>query len=324
MGKEPDWRGRGRVGPPEERSFRDHLRRGVVLLDKPSGPTSRQAADRVRQLLGASKVGHGGTLDPGVSGLLPVLLDRSTLIARLLLGCRKVYQGTMHLHAQVGSEELERAVAGCVGEIEQVPPRRSRVKRRPRRRRIYAFEVTGRKGRNARFRVVCEGGTYVRKLVHDMGRELGCGAHMSELRRLWAGPFAVEEGIALTELQEARGAAEQGREGPLWKAVLALEDVVSRLIPRVWADKGALPSLSTGYPLAVPGVLKTEAFGEGDMVAVMSPRGEMIALGEAEMNSETIEEVNRGRAVAMRRVLIQPDTCPKSSTEKDYEGHSDR
>ena len=100
--------------PPRERGLAEYVDWGVVILDKPAGCTSRRAADRVRRALGAAKVGHGGTLDPGVTGVLPVLLGRATPVAAVLLGCDKAYEGVMQLHGEVPDDAL-RAALGPFG-----------------------------------------------------------------------------------------------------------------------------------------------------------------------------------------------------------------
>ncbi len=291
------------------------MERGIVLLDKPSGPTSRAAAERVRVLLGGSKVGHGGTLDPKVTGLLPVLLGRSTKVAGLFLGSDKTYEGTMQLHGDVADEELVHAMQGFLGVIEQLPPRRSRVKRRVRRRRVYRFEVLARAGRRIEFSVSCEGGTYVRKLVHDLGEALGSGAHMAGLRRTRSGHFEVSESVTLGQLEQATG--QSGPPGGAIDLVLPVEEAVARLLPLVVMDDGAVHSVGTGYPLAVPGVCELDDFEAGDTVALMTVRGELVGTGEALLASGAVAAAKKGFAVKPKNVLIDPDDYPKSLLKND-------
>jgi len=298
--------------PPPERNLREHIRWGVVLLDKPSGPTSRGCVERVCRLLGAQKGGHGGTLDPKVTGVLPILLDRVTPLCGLLLGSDKVYLGSLRLHGDVPSTVLEKALEQFRGLIVQVPPVRSSVKRRPRERDVHEFEVTGREARCVDFRVRCEGGTYIRKLAHDLGQSLGCGAHMTRLRRTAGGAFGIEECVTLRQLEQSVSAAQAGDEGPLRRAVLPAEDIVGRLVPRVWVDDGAVHSVCTGYPLAVPGVCALEEFGPDDRVALMTAKGELIGLGRAQMAAKKVLGAERGIAVRGERVLMGPDVYPKT------------
>ncbi|MFO7958777.1 MAG: RNA-guided pseudouridylation complex pseudouridine synthase subunit Cbf5 [Candidatus Brocadiia bacterium] len=297
--------------PPGERDLREHIRRGAVLLDKPSGPTSRGCAERVCRLLGAEKGGHGGTLDPKVTGVLPILLQRVTPLCDLFLGSDKVYEGSLRLHDDVEPARLQEALEDFRGTIVQVPPVRSSVKREAREREVHEFEVTGREGRRVDFRVRCEGGTYIRKLAHDLGRRLGCGAHMTGLRRTASGSIGIDECVTLEELERAVRSADKGDEGPLREAILPAEDLLEGVVPRVWVDDGAVHSLCTGYPLAVPGVAALEDFGPDERVAVVTGRGELIGLGRAEMGTGQVLGAEHGVAVRMERVLMGRDVYPK-------------
>ncbi len=290
---------------PAERSAEEVVRWGAVLLDKPSGPTSRRAAERVARILGADKVGHGGTLDPKVTGVLPVLLEKSTRAAEVLLGCDKSYEGTMSLHGDVDDAELERGMAALRGVIEQMPPRRSAVARRLREREVYRFEVTGRSGREVAFEVDCQGGTYIRKLVHDLGLQLSCKAHMTSLRRTRAAGFGVGECVTTEEVAEV---ARTGGVDALRRVVLPVEEVLGRLLPRVQVEDGAVQPLCTGYPLAAPGVCAVEEFAEGDQVLVVTLKGEVVALGRALMGWEEALSAERGLAVRMEHVLMEKGT----------------
>jgi H/ACA ribonucleoprotein complex subunit 4 len=296
-------------GAPGRRSDSEWVRWGVVLLDKPSGPTSRQAAERVARALGAEKVGHGGTLDPKVTGVLPVLLGRSTRVAEVLLGCDKGYEGVMALHGDVDDEALERGMESLHGVIEQMPPRRSAVARRLRERAVYRFEVTGREGRQARFAVDCQGGTYVRKLIHDLGLELGCGAHMASLRRVRAAGFGIEDCVSAEQVAQAAGDPEALR-----RVVRPVEEVLGRLLPRVEVEDGAVGPLCTGYPLAAPGVCALEDFGVGERVLLLTQKGEVVALGEALMSSHEVLEARHGLAVRMEHVLMEKGRYGQGST----------
>ncbi len=297
--------------PPDERDARTHVEWGVVMLDKPPGSTSRRAAERVQHLLGASKVGHGGTLDPKVTGVLPVLLGRATRVAGVFLGSDKSYTGEMVLHADVPDDELQEAVARFVGVIEQLPPVRSRVKRQLREREVYSFEVGPRNGRRAQFAVRCAGGTYIRKLIHDLGVALGCGAHMGPLRRTQAGAFALTDCATTEDVEEAARRAAEGDEGELRRVVRAVEDVLARVLPRVVVDDGAVHSVCSGYPLAVPGICAMDDFPAGARLAVLTLKGELIGVGRATMASGEVLTATRGLAVSVRPVLMFPDTYPR-------------
>lgn len=204
---------------------------GLLLIDKPAGMTSHDVVDRVRRSFATRKVGHAGTLDPMATGLLLLGLGRATRLLRYLSGLDKTYEGTGRLgeetdtldaegrgvrtaEVHVTRAALEAAMAALTGEIEQIPPAYSAVKvggvtlhraaRRgevvrtpPRNVRVDAFEATSFDGRDFDFRVACSSGTYVRSLVADTGRALGCGAHLTRLVRTRVGPFALPEAAPL-------------------------------------------------------------------------------------------------------------------------------
>ena len=175
---------------------------GVVFLDKPYGMTSHHACEIVKKILDAKKTGHTGTLDPKVTGLLIVLINKATRIASIL-NLDKTYVGVGKLHKDVSLKELREKSKNFIGKIKQLPPKRSSVKRVEREREIYEFKILQKKGRYFLFRVKCEAGTYVRKLIHDFGLDIG-GAHMLELRRIAIGKIKEDKAITLYQLEEKR------------------------------------------------------------------------------------------------------------------------
>lgn len=200
---------------------------GLLLLDKPEGMTSHDVVDAVRRTLGTRKVGHAGTLDPMATGLLLVGAGRATRLLRFFGDLPKVYEGAARLGVEtdtldadgtivrtsgvdVSRAEVETAVAALVGESMQRPPAYSAVKvagrklyesaragetvEAPARRiRVDEFEVRSFDGCDLEFSVTCSGGTYVRVLAADVGTALGCGAHLTRLRRTAIGPYLVED-----------------------------------------------------------------------------------------------------------------------------------
>jgi tRNA pseudouridine55 synthase len=242
---------------------------GILLVDKPSGITSHDAVDRVRQALGIRKVGHSGTLDPMATGLLVMGVGRATRLLRFLGDLDKEYEGTGRLgeetdtldaegavvatsDAEVPREALLEAMAAFVGEIEQRPPafssvsvggqrlhraaRRGEAIEAPARRvRVDAFELLGFEGRDMEFRVVCSGGTYVRSLVADVGRRLGVGAHLTRLVRTRIGGFRLED---------ARSPDDPGELLPVGRAVDHL--------PRIELIEDEAEAARHGRPLAPP------------------------------------------------------------------------
>lgn len=211
---------------------------GVVLLDKPAGLSSNHALQRVKRALNARKAGHTGTLDPFATGLLICCLGRATKLATQLLEADKAYVATLQLGvetdsgdltgtvvggstqnvAAIGLDEINAVLPAFRGQIEQIPPMHSALKkdgkplyyyarrgitvdRPPRQVRIDELVVVAQSGDQVTLSVRCSKGTYIRTLAQDIGRALGCGAHLVALRRTAIDPFHVDQAIALPDLQ---------------------------------------------------------------------------------------------------------------------------
>jgi len=299
--------------PPGERDLATHLRLGIVNLDKPAGPTSHEVASWVKSILGAEKSGHGGTLDPGVTGVLPVALDDATKAVQALLPSGKEYIALMRVHGDVKPSVLKQTIEEFQGDILQKPPVRSAVRRRVRKRTIYYLHLLEFKGREVLLQVGCEAGTYIRKLCHDMGVALMCGAHMAELRRTRAGPFVEGESqVTLHDLLDAYVFwKEDGREDLLRKAVLPVEHAVGNL-PKLTILDTAVSAVAHGAPLALPGVANLQTgIAENDLVALMSLKGELVAIGKATMDSDRMAQGRKGICVKIERVFISRSAYPK-------------
>jgi len=208
---------------------------GALLVDKPAGPTSHDVVDAIRRKFGLKKVGHCGTLDPNATGLLIIVLGRGTKLSERLMGDDKVYEGTIKFGEATDSfdadgelthslpvpplslEELNTEAAHFIGDLMQVPPMVSAVKkggvplyklarkgieveREPRLVHIYNFRFTDYSEPLGTFKLACTKGTYVRSIAHDLGQKLGCGAHLATLRRSASGKFDVAEALPLAEI----------------------------------------------------------------------------------------------------------------------------
>ncbi len=298
---------------PESRPMEEHLKMGVVNLDKNPGPTSHEIVSWIKRIMRIKKAGHGGTLDPKVSGVLPIALQKATKLTQTLLPAGKEYVALMHLHDEVDSQRLDSVLEEFRGVIVQKPPVRSSVRRRERKREIYYLEIIERDGRDVLMRVGCEAGTYIRKLCHDIGKSLGSGAHMAELRRTRVGAF--EEDETLVNLYDLTDAymfwKEEGFEKPLREAVLPAEKTVEHL-PEIVIRDGAVDAICRGASLAAPGVLSAETGIEaGSLLAIMTLKGELVALGKGRMNSREIIDADHGIVADPERVVMEPGTYPK-------------
>lgn len=304
---------------PEERPIEEYIRRGVINLDKPAGPTSHEVTSWVKKILnpvfkyGDLKAGHSGTLDPNVTGLLPVMLGDATKAVDALLTAGKEYVCLMKLHTAVPEKEIKRVFSEFTGEIYQKPSIKSAVKRETRIRTIYYLELLEMEDNNVLFKVGCEAGTYIRKLCHDMGLALGAGAHMQELRRTKTGPFREDETlITLHDLQDAYIARqENGNEQFLRKVVKPMEFALSHL-PKIVIRDNAVDAICHGAALAAPGVLSAESgIEKGDPVAIFTLKGEAVSFGKAQMKSSEILKAATGIVASTDRVLMEAGTYPK-------------
>ncbi len=295
---------------PDKRPINEYLRLGIINLDKPIGPTSHEIVAWVKRMLKVRRAGHSGTLDPKVSGLLPTALEDATKIVQTLLPAGKEYICVMHLHGDVPDHRLKQLLHEFEGEIYQRPPLRAAVKRVLRTRKIYYIEFLERDGRDVLMRVGCEAGTYMRKLMHDMGEVVGCGAHMRELRRTRTGPFREDD--TLVKLQDLADAyafwSEDGDEKHLRKVILPVEAAVEHL-PKLVVRDGAVDALCHGASLAAPGVLQVDTgISQDDLVALMTLKGEVVALARASMTSKQIYEAEHGIVAKPERVVMLPGT----------------
>lgn len=297
---------------PEERSIQELLLAGVVNLDKPQGPTSHQVSAWVKDILGVQKAGHAGTLDPRVTGVLPVALENATRALDAMLVGDKEYVGVLQLHQDVDEERVRTMMSEFVGEVYQTPPVRSAVKREMRTRSIHEIEPLEFEGRLALFRVRCESGTYIRTLCNDLGEALGVGGHMTDLRRTRTASFPEGESVSLNSLKDAFIQwKEEGDEASLRRVIKPMERMLVHL-PRIFIKDTAVDALCHGASLAVPGVAKLEAgIKKGDLVAVYSVKEEGVAIMEAALSSEEIVDAKNGVAASSGRVLMEPGTYPK-------------
>jgi tRNA pseudouridine55 synthase len=215
---------------------------GVVSLDKPPGPSAHQVAAWVRDMVNAERAAHAGTLDPKVTGCLPVLLGDATRVAGALLG-EKEYVAVLELHADPPGD-LEAVIAEFEGPTDQKPPRKSAVKREIRVRELYELDVLEVDGRQALLRIRCESGTYVRKLCHDLGLALGTGAHMGHLRRTATTPFDDTELVTLHDLADALAFWREDGDDSWLREVVAPAERALEHLPRVIIAENAAAELA--------------------------------------------------------------------------------
>ncbi|MDD1717663.1 MAG: RNA-guided pseudouridylation complex pseudouridine synthase subunit Cbf5 [Methanoregulaceae archaeon] len=287
---------------------------GIVVIDKPRGPTSHQVTAWVREMLGV-QAGHTGTLDPDVSGVLVVMLSTAVRLAPLLAGDMKEYTALMRVHGDVTRDCMEQVLGEFSGRIYQRPPRRSAVARALRIRTIHHIELLEFQHRLILIRVRCDAGTYIRSLCHHIGLALGTGAHMQELRRISSGGYSENAAHTLQELADAAFIARGGDFGPMESLVIPAEKAVSG-IPSVTIRDTAVDAVCHGAALAGVGIASADPFEKGERVAIFSKNGELIAIGKALVPSPPFQPGSPGLVIAPGPVFMPPDTYPRGWIKK--------
>jgi H/ACA ribonucleoprotein complex subunit 4 len=217
----------------------------------------------------------------------------------------------MQVHADTPENTIRDLLNEFVGEIWQKPPLRASVKREPRKRSIYQLDVCEIDGRKVLFKCSCQAGTYMRKLCSDIGEVLGCGAHMRELRRTRAGPFAEDESlVTLHQLSGAQSDFESGDDSALRKIIQPMEVALTSL-PKVVIRDSAVDSVCHGADLALPGLLQLDsAIERNRLVAIFTLKGEAVGLGRALLTSREMLDQEKGEAVKIERVIMERGTYP--------------
>ncbi|MCX8172951.1 MAG: RNA-guided pseudouridylation complex pseudouridine synthase subunit Cbf5 [Archaeoglobaceae archaeon] len=239
---------------PLQRSMEEHIKKGFVCLDKPMGPTSHEVVVWVRKILEVQKTGHAGTLDPRVTGVLPVFIETATKLVKFLQESEKEYVCLMRLHDDVEEKNLREVFKMFIGKIYQKPPLKSAVKKQLRIREIYKMEILEISGRDVLFKVSTESGTYIRKLCKDIGEVLGVGAHMQELRRIKTGNFIEEECYTLQDLLDAFIFWKEEKEEKYLREIIKPMEVAVSQIPKIVIKDTAVDAICHGANLSIKGV----------------------------------------------------------------------
>jgi tRNA pseudouridine55 synthase len=304
-------------GPPDERSPAALLAFGVVNLDTPPGPSAHQVAGWVRDAVadareaatgerGTERAAHAGTLDPKVTGCLPVLLGDATRLAQVFLEGQKEYVTVLELHGPPPADR-ESIVAEFEGPIYQTPPKKSAVVRRRRVRTVHALEMLEVQERRALLRIRCESGTYVRKLCHDLGLALGTGAHMGDLRRTATDPFDDRDLATMHDLADGLAFWTGDGDEALLREVVAPAERALVHLPGVTVAESAAREVAEGAPVYAPGVLDSEVGrgerdddGDPPLVACYTPDGAAVCLGRLVGDPDASD----GTVVDLERVLV--------------------
>jgi H/ACA ribonucleoprotein complex subunit 4 len=303
---------------PDKRPIESLLYYGLVLVDKPAGPTSHEVVAWVKRVLEIEKAGHSGTLDPGATGLLPVGLGEGTKALSVLLLGPKEYYALARLHSHVSDDRLKRVMHEFTGELYQRPPQRSSVRRVTRVRTVYEFDHLESYDRLVLMRILCQAGTYIRKIIYDIGEVLSPGATMVELRRTRVSNLSEQSGLVrLHDLADAFLRYKENKDDKkLRRLIIPIERCLEG-IRGITVRDTAVDALCHGAPLAVPGVVAVpEDLRVGELVGVYTLKGEIVGLGQAAMTKDEIEQNARGIAFVMKRIVMKPNTYPKAWRSK--------
>ncbi|MBA3976625.1 MAG: RNA-guided pseudouridylation complex pseudouridine synthase subunit Cbf5 [Nitrosopumilus sp.] len=304
---------------PSKRPIQNLLNYGLILLDKPPGHTSHEIVSYVKKILEIEKAGHSGTLDPGTTGLLPIGLEEGTKIVPILLLGPKEYVALARIHNQIPVEKLTKIIKEFTGPIFQKPPQRSSVKRQTRIRTIYEMDLLDQFDRLILLRVLCESGTYIRKLIYDMGEVLEWGSSMIELRRTTVWDFNDEtKFVRLHDLVDAFSLyKEKDEEEKLRRLILPIESALTH-IPAVTIRDTAVDALCHGAQLALPGVVAIpKNLGKDDLVGIYTQKGEIVGLGTSLLAFDDFFRQKKGISFQIKRMVMKPNTYPKFWSTSD-------
>lgn len=308
-----------------EKTIKELLEFGIINVDKSSGPTSFNISDFVRKKLNLRKTSHFGTLDPKVTGVLPIALNRACKLTGFFLGEDKEYIGIMRMHEEISLEKIkEKIKEKFIGKIMQMPPVKSRVKRQEREREIISFEIleqnedkeqsslsaSSKRGQSKDFlfKTEVQGGTYIRKLIDDLGKELNVGAHMLELRRIRAGIFKEDSIVNLYDFERAVDEYKAGNEEPLRKIIIPGE-IISEVYPAVEIKSENLKQILTGKPIFKQDLIKSEKFESGEQKT-----GNFFSSssGKSQTNGEIVSVFSGERFIGMYKIINNKDIFAKA------------
>ena len=302
---------------PHKRKIKDLIENSILVVNKHKGPTSHDIVEMTKKILNLQKAGHSGTLDPIVSGVLPLTLNNATKMASLISKQGKEYACIMHIHKDVAERIIKKTLMDTIGIVTQMPPVKSAVKRQLREREIYDIKILEIKKKDVLFIASVQAGFYMRKLCSDIGEKLGCGAHMAKLIRTRAGPFVLEESFCLEQINQFyQKYNETQDETFLRKILVPMEDGLKNT-PKIIVGDKSIYSLCNGVPLYPPAIVKfTDDIKKGDIIAVLSIKGEFVAIGESYLDAEDLKKVRNKKVASINRVLMKTDTYKAISSVK--------
>lgn len=297
---------------PINRPINEYLKYGVVTIDKPANPSSHEVVTWVKDILNCDKTGHSGTLDPKVTGVLTVCLNRATRLTKSQQNAGKTYVCCIEFNNETTLDKFKAACKKLTGHLFQRPPLMCAVKRDLRLRWIYEINIIEFTPKKALFEVKCEAGSYIRTLCTHIGLYIGCGAFMADLRRTQSGWTKEDECVTLHDLKDAYYVYKTtSEEKYLRKVVKPLESLLTEY-PRIMIKDSAVNSICYGAQLSVRGVLRYDAnFDTNSTVVLITSKGEAVALATPTVCSSQINDMDIGFVTKTKRVIMEKDLYPK-------------
>jgi len=297
---------------PQNRPIGEYLKYGIITVDKPSNPSSHEVVTWVKDILKCEKTGHSGTLDPKVTGVLGICLNRATRLTKSQQNAGKTYVCCIEFERETTEEKFRKACKKLTGHLFQRPPLMCAVKRDLRLRWIYGIKVIEFKPKMALFEVRCEAGSYIRTLCTHIGLYIGCGAVMADLRRTQSGLTGEDECVTLHDVQDAYYVyKKEGDERYLRKVVRPLETLL-KSYPRIMIKDSAVNAICYGGQLGMPGVLRYDSdFDTNSTVVLITGKGEAVAIAEPLVASGQMAGMERGIITKTKRVIMEKDLYPR-------------
>ena len=301
---------------PTQRPLEEHLKYGVINLDKPANPSSHEIVAWIKKILKVEKTGHSGTLDPKVTGCLIVCLNRATRLVKAQQSAGKEYVGIVKFHNPIENKSvIEDCLKRLQGACFQRPPLISSVKRELRVRTIYDYKLIefDKEKNMAIFWISCEAGTYVRTMCVHMGLLAKTGGHMQELRRVRSGILREDASmVTMHDVLDAQYVYEQTKKEDYLRRVVRPLEILLTNYPRIVIKDSAVNAICYGAKLTVPGVLRFENNIEnGKEIVIITTKGEAVAIAIAEMTSSVLASCDHGVVCKTKRVIMDRETYPR-------------
>ena len=301
---------------PTQRPLEEHLKYGVINLDKPANPSSHEIVAWIKKILKVEKTGHSGTLDPKVTGCLIVCLNRATRLVKAQQSAGKEYVGIVKFHNPIENKAvIEDCLKRLQGACFQRPPLISSVKRELRVRTIYDYKLIefDKEKNMAIFWISCEAGTYVRTMCVHMGLLAKTGGHMQELRRVRSGILREDASmVTMHDVLDAQYVYEQTKKEDYLRRVVRPLEILLTNYPRIVIKDSAVNAICYGAKLTVPGVLRFENNIEnGKEIVIITTKGEAVAIAIAEMTSSVLASCDHGVVCKTKRVIMDRETYPR-------------